>query len=95
VRPRRSATALVLALVALALILADCSGDDDEEATTNPAPAEAPERATPPNSPGTLPAEFIKCMAEQGFDVNSLADIHSAPQRVLQACFGALHQNGG
>jgi hypothetical protein len=93
-RPRLlSAIAVVVALV---LALAACAGGDDEEASSRPAPAEAPsEGEAPPASPGQLPAEFVKCMAEQGFDVKSSADIHSAPPRVLQACFGALHQGGG
>jgi hypothetical protein len=75
-----------LALVALALVVVTCSGGDDEEETTNPTPAGAPgEGAAPPNSPGVLPPEFIKCMAEQGFEVDrSGADLHSAPPQVLQ-----------
>jgi hypothetical protein len=97
VRRSRSTISVALALVVLALLLATCAGDDDEEATTNPAPAEAPsDGATPQNSPGALPPKFIKCMAEQGFEVDpSGPDLHSAPPQVLQACFGALHQGGG
>jgi hypothetical protein len=96
VRRSRSVISVALALIALALLLATCAGDDDEEATTYTAPAEAPsERATPQNSPGALPPKFINCMAEQGFEVDpSGADLHSAPPEVLQACFGALHQGG-
>jgi hypothetical protein len=30
-------------------------------------------------------------MAEQGYEITSSADIHSAPPDVLQACFGASH----
>jgi hypothetical protein len=97
VRRARAIAALALALVALAPAFAACSGNADQEATTNPAPAEAPsDGATPPNSPGALPPEFIKCMAEQGVDVDpSGADLHSAPPQVLQDCFGALHGGGG
>jgi hypothetical protein len=79
--------------VVIGLVLSSCSGDD-EDATTNPAPpADAPSRrATPPSDAGALPREFVQCMAAQGFDVRSPDDIHSAPQQVLQACFGSLHQ---
>ncbi|MQA74332.1 MAG: hypothetical protein GEU88_08355 [Solirubrobacterales bacterium] len=91
-RRLRALAALALALVALALMLAACGGGDDEETTTGPAPSEAPGAgATPPSDPGALPPEFVQCMADQGFDVESSADIHSAPQQVLQACFGSLH----
>lgn len=85
-----------MVVVALVLAVAACAGGDDEEASTSPAPAEAPsEGEAPPASPGQLRPEFVKCMAEQGFDVKSSAAIHSAPPQVLQACFGALHQGGG
>jgi hypothetical protein len=33
-------------------------------------------------------------MADRGFEVESSADIHSAPPDVLQACFGSLHSGG-
>jgi hypothetical protein len=49
-------------------------------------------RASPPSEPGSLPPEFVDCMAEQGFDIDSLDDMHSAPPQVLQACIGSLHQ---
>jgi hypothetical protein len=75
-----------LALVALALILAAYGGGDGEEAPTSPAP---------PSAPGSLPPEFVNCMADRGFKIESPADIHAAPPQVLQACFGALHQGGG
>lgn len=81
---------VALALVVLTLILAAC-GSDDEETTTTRAPSAAPSRsATPPNL-GALPEEFVDCMAEEGFEVQSPADIHSAPPQVLQACFGSIH----
>jgi hypothetical protein len=34
-------------------------------------------------------------MAQQGYVIRSEADIHSAPPGVLQACFGAAHQDSG
>lgn len=88
---------VAIGAAAIALVFASCSSDD-EEATTSPAPpdgVEAPnEGATTPSAPGALPPEFVRCMADQGFDVESSADIHSAPPRVLQACFGSLHSGG-
>lgn len=89
----RALIALALALVALALVLAACGGGGDEETTTAPAPAvEAPSGgATPPSDLGALPPGFVECMADEGYDIESQADIHSAPQEVLQACFGASH----
>ncbi len=98
-RRRPALAAVTLALVALALVLAACSGDDDEQATTSPAPrggVEAPgEQATPPGAARSLPPEFRRCMAERGFEIESQAEIHSAPPEVLQACFGSSHQSGG
>lgn len=82
--------------VALALVaLAGCSGDDDKEATTNPAPSEAPSGDATPPSPSGLPPELLECFADKGFDVRSPTEIHSAPPQVVQECFGALHQGGG
>ena len=95
-RRPRAVSAIALALVALALMLAACGGgDDDEEATTSPAPTEAPSEGAAPPSPGALPPELVECMADQGFDIESPTEIHSAPQQVVQECFGALHQGGG
>jgi hypothetical protein len=76
---------VALALAALILILAGCGGGG-EERPTSPAP---------PNASSTLPPAFVECMADRGFEIESPADIHSAPPQVLQACFGALHQGGG
>lgn len=92
---RRAITAVAAALIALTL--ATCDGDDEEKATPSPPPpAKAPGApATPPNDPSQLPAEFKECMAKQGYDVKSPADIHSAPPQVLQQCFGSLHEGGG
>ncbi|MBA3263513.1 MAG: hypothetical protein H0T69_13790 [Thermoleophilaceae bacterium] len=85
---------VTIGALVIGLVLSSCSGED-EDTTTNPAPsggAEAPsEGAAPPTDPSALPPEFVKCMAEQGFEVKSSADIHSAPQQVLQACFGSIH----
>jgi hypothetical protein len=85
---------LTIGAVAVGLVLSSCGGAD-KNATTNSAPSDTIEPPTestpPPSAPGELPPEFLACMAEQGFDIEQGADIHSAPQRVLQRCFGALH----
>jgi hypothetical protein len=97
-RRHRAVISVALVLVALVAIVVGgiaLAGDDGEGTTTSPAPTEAPAgRATPPNAPGQLPPEFVQCMADQGFDINSADEIHSAPPQVLQACFGSLHQGG-
>jgi hypothetical protein len=86
----RTVTALALAL--LALLLAACGGGDDEETTTTSPPAsEAPSGSAAPPGLGALPPGFVECMADQGYEVESSADIHSAPAEVLQGCFGAAH----
>jgi hypothetical protein len=101
---RRSPAVLAvpLALVVLVAIVLGgiaVAGGGDNDTTTNPAPrdsVEAPTEATPPpGDPDSLPPEFVKCMADQGFAVESPTDIHSAPPQVLQTCFGTLHQGGG
>jgi hypothetical protein len=91
---------LVSAIVVVVALVGACGGGDDrdEQTRTSPPRSQTPDSgggSAPPASPGQLPPEFVKCMAEQGFDVASSADIHSAPPQVLQACFGALHQGGG
>jgi hypothetical protein len=94
VRRLRGVVAAGLALVALSLVLAACSGDDDGEASTSPAASEAPNESTTP-SPSGLPPELLECFADRGFELESPAEIHSAPPQVVQECFGALHQGGG
>ena len=94
-RRPRALIALASALVALALMLAACSGDDDGEATTNPAPSEAPSGGATPPSPSALPPELVECYAKRGYKIESPADIHSAPPQVVEACFESLHRGGG
>ena len=84
---RRVATALVL----IGIAVAGCGGDDN--ATAEP-PAETATPSSTPNAAG-LPPEFVACMAEQGYPIESADDLHSAPQEVLQICFGSLHEGGG
>jgi hypothetical protein len=73
----------VATILGIGLALSSCGGGDDKE-TARPAPT-----ATPGES--ALPAEFLQCMADNGYDVEQGADIHSAPMELLQECFGALH----
>jgi hypothetical protein len=89
----RSRTLAALGLALVALALAACGGgDDDEETTTTSPPASAaPSGSAAPPGLGALPPGFVECMAEQGYEVESSADIHSAPPEVLQACFGSAH----
>ena len=81
---------LAISAVVIGLSIAGCGGDGDEEETTTTAPSselEAPSGgATPPGGLGALPPGFVECMAEQGYEVQSSADIHSAPPQVLQMC---------
>jgi hypothetical protein len=82
---------VTIGAMVIGLALSSCGGDGEKPATS-PAPtdtAEAPAASAP--APGALPPEFLKCMADRGVDVEQGADIHSAPQQVLEACFGALH----
>jgi hypothetical protein len=83
VRQRAAIVFLVFGLAA-----AGCGGDDDRPARDTVATP----TATPPSG---LPPEFIQCMADQGYAVESADDVHSAPQEVLQTCFGSLHEGGG
>jgi hypothetical protein len=85
-----------LALTALALTVAACGGDDDEATSTSTAPsAGAPSGGTPPSGDlGALPPGFVECMRQQGYEITSPADIHTAPPEVLQTCFGASHSDG-
>jgi hypothetical protein len=97
-RPR-AVILLALALVAVALMLAACGGDGEaegEDATATPAASEAPsESPSPSNAPGSLPPEFLTCVADRGYEIQSPNEIHSIPPEVLQACFGSLHGGGG
>jgi hypothetical protein len=86
-RRPRALIVLALTLAALTLGLAACGGGDDEETTTTQAPAEAPSGG----DLGALPPGFVECMADQGYEIESSADIHSAPPEVLQSCFGSSH----
>jgi hypothetical protein len=91
------AIAVALALLALALIPGACGGDnndDDEGTATTPAPTQRPDSGATPPSPGALPPELLECFADKGYDVESPAEIHSAPPQVVQECFAALHQGG-
>jgi hypothetical protein len=73
----------VATILGIGLALSSCGADDGKD-SARPAPT-----ATP--SVSALPPEFLKCMADNGYDVEKDADIHSAPMELLQECFGALH----
>jgi hypothetical protein len=85
-------------LVALALVVAACGGDqDDEGTTTSVAPSAGfapPSESVAPPSAGALPPGIAECLADQGYEIEP-SELHSVPQQVLQTCFNALHQGGG
>jgi hypothetical protein len=93
VRYRRLTAAV---LIAVASSTGACGGGDGDTAEESPTPSPTPVSPSPtPRSPGQLPPAFVQCMADQGFNVTSSAEIHSAPPEVLQLCFGTLHGGGG
>jgi hypothetical protein len=87
------AGAVVLVVAVVAVLLLGGGGEDGSSA--DPASSgglEAPETSAPPSGDlGALPPGFVECMAKQGYEIQSAAEIHSAPPQVLQACFGAAH----
>jgi hypothetical protein len=93
VRRPRTVIAVALALIAIvagAIVLA--GGDGDDTSRNSASDESTTERASPPTAPSALPPEFVECMAEQGFDIDSVDEMHSAPPQALQACIGSLHQ---
>jgi hypothetical protein len=80
---------LLLALVALGI--AGCGGGNGEEGPRDG--VEAPGATT--TGLDSLPPEFVKCMADRGYEIESSADIHLAPSNVVQACFESVHQGDG
>jgi hypothetical protein len=98
-RRLRVAIATGVALVAAVLPLAACGGgDDDGQTTTSPAPSSGlapPGGGGTPPSAGALPPALMECYEDRGYEIESPADIHSAPPQVVNECFGALHQGSG
>jgi hypothetical protein len=93
VRRPRTVIAVGLALVAIVAGAIALAGGDGDYTSTSPASnGIRTGDAAPPSTPSALPPEFVQCMAEQGFDIDSLDEMHSAPPQVLQACIGSLHQ---
>ena len=87
------AGALSLVLLIVVVLLLSSGGEEDPApAASSPAPSaepEAPSSDPPPSGDlGALPPGFVECMAEQGYEITSPSDIHSAPPQVLQSCFG-------
>jgi hypothetical protein len=90
-----SASLVVLAAIVLGGLALAGSGDNAIDDGAPRDPVETPtETATPPSGAGGLPPQFVQCMADQGYAIESPDDIHTAPQQVLQACFGSLHGGG-
>ena len=96
---RRPFISTRVTLAALAVLIGACAGDDegDDKPPATPPPAQAPPGGdgAPRPSASQLPPEFIECMAAEGYEFESSADVHSAPPQVLQKCFGSLHGSGG
>jgi hypothetical protein len=90
---RRFRGLTAIAATTIALALSACGGDDAETTTGSPTPGDTGGATAP--SPGVLPPEVVQCFEDRGFDLESPTEIHSAPQQVVQACFGALHQGSG
>jgi hypothetical protein len=91
----RRSLSLPAAIVALlvALVVIGCGGGDDATTTQTPA-SQSPfgGDGSPRRSLGDLPPAFVKCMADQGFQIQQEFDIHSASPAALQACIGSLHR---
>ena len=90
------AAALALVLLVVVVLLVSTGGEEDSSpSASSPAPSEeldSPSASPPPSGDlGALPPGFVECMSEQGYEITSTADIHSAPPSVLQTCFGAGH----
>jgi hypothetical protein len=86
-RPIRALKAARLALIAFALILGACGGGGDDD--------DAPSGGTTPPDPGALPPELFECFADEGFEIESPNEIHTAPPQVVEECFKVLHESDG
>ena len=42
-----------------------------------------------------LPPAFVECMADQGYEIGSADDMHSAPMQALQTCLPTPHGGEG
>lgn len=73
-------------LAALAVAGLACGGGDD---------GDTPSGTTSPPSPGALPPSLLECFADEGFDVESPDEIHTAPPQVVETCFNELHEGEG
>jgi hypothetical protein len=72
-------------LVALALPIAACGGDGDDD---------PPSGGTTPPNPGVLPPALLDCFADAGFTIESPDDLHAAPPEVVEECFTTFHDGG-
>jgi hypothetical protein len=93
VKRPRTVIAVALAMIAIIAGAIALAGGDGDDTSTSPASNESTTRRdSPPSATNALPPEFVDCMAEQGFNIDSLDEMHSAPPQALQACVGSLHQ---
>jgi hypothetical protein len=93
--PVAISVALLVALLAIIVGGIALAGGGDDDTTTSPTPSEAPSGGAAPSA-GALPPQITECLADQGFDLESPDELHSAvPQDVIEECFNALHQGGG
>ena len=90
-----AAAGLALVLIAVGVLVSTGGEDDSDSGGSGPARSEEFETPGSGSSPsddlGALPPGFVECMSEQGYEIASAADMHSAPPAVLQTCFGASH----
>ncbi len=89
----RCRTIIAAALVPVVLGSTACG----HERRDHPPPESGSEQRGPgtgQQGSGALPEELLECFADKGYDIESSAEIHSAPPQVVQACFESLHQGG-
>jgi hypothetical protein len=98
--PRTLIAACVALIVLAAIVLGGLAlaGSDDDDTTASPAPrdaVEAPTETAEPNALGSLPPEFVRCMADQGVAIESPDDFHKPEaQQAFPACLQFLHAGG-
>ncbi len=90
---RRCRTVLAIALVPVALGFAACGHERREHEPPDPGGQQGGPRSGEQGS-GALPEPLLECFADKGYDIESSAEIHSAPPEVVQACFESFHQGG-
>jgi hypothetical protein len=102
VRRPRMVISVAVALVALVAIVVGGialggGGDEDDNAPATPRASETPfgGGAPPPGATGSG-EPVVDCMADQGFDIQSPADIDTPEEeQALQTCLESVHSGGG